>query len=82
MSKAKERKSLADRLHLFEAPVRLLVGSVPHPAQVPEDERALLRDRLGNFDTESVSGSGQYIHEEQPEAVVAAVARLHLAAGE
>ena len=28
MSKAKERESLADRLHQFEGPVRLLVGTV------------------------------------------------------
>ena len=81
MSKAKERESLAARLHEFKGPVHLLLGSVEHPAEVPHEQRELLRERLENFDADSVAGSGQYIHEEQPEAVVAAVARLHEAAG-
>jgi 3-oxoadipate enol-lactonase len=76
MSKSKERGSLADRLHECAVPVRLLVGTVPHPAQVPRDERELLSDKLPDFKADSVPGSGQYIQEEQPGAVVAAVARL------
>jgi pimeloyl-ACP methyl ester carboxylesterase len=76
MSKSKEQDSLAERLHHFTGPVRLLVGAVPHPAEVPHDQRELLRERLKNFAADTVSGSGQYIHEEQPVAVVAAVARL------
>lgn len=82
MSKAKERESLADRLHQFTGPVRLLIGTVEHPAQVPHDQRELLRTSLLNFTTDSVPGSGQYIPEEQPAAVVAAVARLSETAGE
>jgi hypothetical protein len=35
---------------------------------------------LPNFGTDSVPGSGQYIQEEQPAAVLAAVARLAAAA--
>ena len=58
-----------------------LVGAVTHAAEVPHEERELLRDRLVDFSADSVSGSGQYIQEEQPEAVVAAVARLREAAG-
>lgn len=81
MSKSKEQESLADRLHEYRGPVRLLVGTVEHPAEVPQEQRELLRERLENFATDSVAGSGQYIHEEQPQAVVAAVARLHEAAG-
>ncbi len=81
MSKSKERDSLADRLHRFTGPVRLLVGMVEHPAEVPREQRELLRERLENFAADSVPGSGQYIHEEQPAVVVAAVARLHQAAG-
>ncbi|HEU5042413.1 MAG TPA: alpha/beta hydrolase [Gemmatimonadales bacterium] len=81
MSKSKERESLAARLHEYRGPVRLLVGTVEHPAEVPQEQRKLLGERLENFATDSVAGSGQYIHEEQPEAVVAAVARLHEAAG-
>ena len=80
MSKAKEGDSLAARLHQYEGPVRLLVGTVPHPAEVPHDQRDLLRARLADFRSDSVTGSGQYIHEEQPEVVVAAVAGLDEAA--
>ena len=76
MSKAKEGESLADRLHQYEGPVRLLVGTVPHPAEVTHEQRDLLRDRLSNFRSDSVSGSGQYINEEQPAVVVAAVKGL------
>jgi pimeloyl-ACP methyl ester carboxylesterase len=76
MSKAKEGESLADRLHQYGGPVRLLVGTVPHPAEVTRDQRDLLRDRLPDFRSDSVPGSGQYINEEQPAVVVAAVTGL------
>jgi pimeloyl-ACP methyl ester carboxylesterase len=76
MSKSKEEASLADQLHQFVAPVRLLVGTVPHPAEVTKGQRALLSEKLPNFKSDSVPGSGQYIQEEQPAAVVAAVAQL------
>src|SRR4051812_2874360 len=61
MSKAKEPASLADRLHECTVPVRLLVGTVPHPAEVTAEQRAMLRSSLPDFGTDSVSGSGQYI---------------------
>jgi hypothetical protein len=80
MSKAKEEGSLADRLHECAMPVRLLIGTVPHPAEVTQDQRELLRARLPDFRADSVRGSGQYIQEEQPVAVLAAVARLDEAA--
>ena len=76
MSKSKERASLADQLHQLEAPVRLLVGTVEHPAGVTEEQHELLSEKLPDFKTDSVRGSGQYIQEEQPGAVLAAVAQL------
>ena len=76
MSKAKEGASLADRLHQYGGPVRLLIGTVPHPAEVTREQRDLLRDRLPDFSSDSVQGSGQYINEEQPAVVVAAVKAL------
>jgi len=76
MSKAKEGDSLADRLHQYPGPVRLLVGTVPHPAEVPHEQRELLSATLPDFRSDSVPGSGQYIHEEQPHVVVAALALL------
>jgi len=80
MSKSKEEASLADRLHQCTVPVRLLVGTVPHPAEVTKDQRELLSEKLPNFSSDSVPGSGQYIQEEQPQAVMAAVERLAEAA--
>ncbi len=80
MSKSKEKASLADRLHECAMPVRLLFGTVSHPAEVTRDQRELLSETLPNFRADSVTGSGQYIHEEQPQAVLAAVASLNEAA--
>jgi pimeloyl-ACP methyl ester carboxylesterase len=80
MARSKEDVSLADRLHQCAVPVRLLVGTVRHPAEVTEEQRQLLSEKLPNFTSENVPGSGQYIQEEQPEAVMAAVARLEEAA--
>jgi pimeloyl-ACP methyl ester carboxylesterase len=80
MSKSTEPATLADRLHDCAAPVLLLVGTAPHSAGIGVDERELLKARLPNFKTDSVPGSGQYIQEEQPGAVVAAVGRLNKAA--
>jgi pimeloyl-ACP methyl ester carboxylesterase len=80
MSKAKETDTLTDRLHECVMPVRLLVGTVSHPAEVTRDQREMLSARLPNFRTDSVAGSGQYIQEEQPHAVLDAVARLDEAA--
>jgi pimeloyl-ACP methyl ester carboxylesterase len=79
MSKAKETDSLAERLARYRGPVRLLVGTVRHPAEVSDEQRDLLRERLSNFRSDSVPGSGQYINEEQPAVVVAAVKALDLA---
>jgi pimeloyl-ACP methyl ester carboxylesterase len=76
MSKSTETESLADRLHECAVPVRLLMGTAPMPAGVTREEEALLSARLPDFRSDSVTGSGQYIHEEQPDAVVAAVGRL------
>ena len=80
MSKAKETDTLTDRLHECAMPVRLLVGTVSHPAEVTHDQRELLSARLPDFRADSVTGSGQYIQEEQPHAVLEAVARLNEAA--
>jgi pimeloyl-ACP methyl ester carboxylesterase len=80
MSKAKETDTLTDRLHECAMPVRLLVGTVSHPAEVTHDQREMLSDKLPNFRADSVPGSGQYIQEEQPHAVLDAVTRLSEAA--
>ena len=76
MAKSKESTSLADRLHQCRVPVLLLVGTVEHPAEVTQDQRELLKQKLPRFRIESVPGSGQYIQEEQPRSVLDAVLRL------
>jgi pimeloyl-ACP methyl ester carboxylesterase len=80
MSKSKERESLADRLHQCAVPVRLLVGTKSHPTEVTDEQRELLENKIPDFRAESVRGAGQYIQEEQPAAVLAAVNRLEQAA--
>lgn len=80
MSKSKENESLHDQLDEIRVPVRLLVGGVSHPSGVKDDERELLAERIPDFELESVPGSGQYVHEEQPEAVLKALSELDRAA--
>jgi len=77
MSQSKESTSLAGRLHQCSVPVLLLLGTVAHPSEVTDQERDLLQTRLRSFKSESVRGAGQYIQEEQPAMVLAALARLN-----
>jgi len=77
MAQSKESTSLADRLNQCTVPVLLLLGTVAHPAEVTDQERELLQTRLRSFKTEAVRGAGQYIQEEQPTVVLAALARLN-----
>jgi len=76
MSKSKEPESLRDRIHETRVPVRLLLGTIEHPSRIKPEEIEVLRSSLGDFAIESVTGSGQYIEEEQPGEVVAAISRL------
>jgi pimeloyl-ACP methyl ester carboxylesterase len=74
-----ESESLLARLGDCRVPVRLLVGAVPHQSGVGADQIALLAQRLPDFSVDSVAGSGQYVQEEQPEAVLAALEKLAVA---
>ncbi len=76
MSKAKEPESLGARMHETRVPVRLLVGTAPHKSAVKDDEVELMASQIPDFSIEFVAGSGQYIHEEQPAAVLAAFSKL------
>jgi len=77
MAKSKETTSLAQQLHQCLAPVLLLVGSVTHPSAVPPEQRQLLKAKLRTFKTEIVRGAGQFIQEEQPAVVLAALTQLN-----
>jgi pimeloyl-ACP methyl ester carboxylesterase len=76
MSKSKEPESLKERMHETTVPVRLLLGTIDHPSRIKPEEIELLESQLSNFAIDSVSGAGQYIGEEQPREVVAAIQRL------
>ncbi len=80
MSKSKETGSLHDQLDDIQVPVRLLVGGIQHPSGVKRDEREMLEERIPDFALDSVPGSGQYVHEEQPGVVIEALADLDQAA--
>jgi pimeloyl-ACP methyl ester carboxylesterase len=80
MAKSTERESLVDRLHQCAVPVRLLVGTKRHPSEVTDGQRELLEEKIRDFTIESVRGAGQFIQEEQPAAVLAAMSRLEQAA--
>jgi pimeloyl-ACP methyl ester carboxylesterase len=76
MAKSHEPEFVSNHLAQIRVPVRLLVGTVPHPSAVTPEEVTELKRGIRNFGVDSVPGSGQFIHEEQPDAVVAAVAGL------
>jgi pimeloyl-ACP methyl ester carboxylesterase len=73
MAEAHERERLAPHLREIHCPVRLLIGTAPHDGGVPPGDVDELRTGLSSLSIESVPGSGLYIYEEQPQAVVDAV---------
>lgn len=76
MAKSKEPESLRERLHESRMPIRLILGTFPHPSSIKPEEIATLRSALFDFAVDSVHGAGQYLGEERPEAVVDALHRL------
>jgi pimeloyl-ACP methyl ester carboxylesterase len=80
MAKARERDSLAARLHNCSVPVLLLIGTSPHRAMVSPEDRELLRREVRRVEIQEVPGAGRYIQEEAPEVVLDAVKRLDRAA--
>lgn len=76
MTTARESERLGPHLGEIHCPVRLLLGTALHEGGVPPDDVELLRRTLLSFEIDSVPGSGHYIYEEQPAAVVAAVERI------
>jgi pimeloyl-ACP methyl ester carboxylesterase len=76
MSEAPETDSLASRLPQITAPVLLLVGPAGRAVVTPPATIQLLADRLPEFAIDTVPNAGHYLHEEQPDSVIAAVQRL------
>ncbi len=76
MAEAREPERLAPQLGAIRCPVRLLLGTAPHQGGVPPGDVDEMRAALPSLTIDSVPGSGHYIYEEQPEAVLIAVERV------
>ena len=75
---AHEPEALGPHLPTLRAPVLLLYGAGarnPKNLAISPEERATLRT-IPKFEQEDVASAGQYIQEEQPDRVVAAVKRI------
>lgn len=79
MAGAKEHDRLAPHLVEVLCPVRLVVGGAPHGGNVKDADVALLQKNVRTFALDSIAGAGHYLHEERPDVVVDAVARLQAA---
>ncbi len=73
MSKAREPEPLAPRLAEVRCPVRLVLGASPHAGGPSDAEIRLLQTSLTSFSIARVPGSGHFLFEEAPVAVVDAV---------
>jgi pimeloyl-ACP methyl ester carboxylesterase len=76
MAEAREPEKLVPHLPLIRCPVRLVIGTAPHEGGVEPKQVQLLRDRLPDFSIDSIPGAGQYLFEEQPSSVVAAIRQV------
>jgi len=73
MARAREPEALGPRLREISCPVRLVLGGARHQGSPSEAERETLESELASFATIHIPGAGNFIFEEAPEAVVAAV---------
>lgn len=76
MAESRERERLQPHLGAIHCPVRLLIGTALHQGGVPPGDVAEMSRSLPDFTIDSVAGSGHYIYEEQPGAIVIAVEAL------
>jgi pimeloyl-ACP methyl ester carboxylesterase len=70
---AQERQKLVPRLAQLRVPFVLLVGANRQPGAITRGEIEALSTNVPDFTLQTVASSGQYIHEERPDAVVRAV---------
>ena len=81
MAKAREPEALAPRLAEVRCPVRLVLGAAPHAGGPSDAEVQLLQTSLPSFSIARVPGSGHFLFEEAPVAVVDAVDEMARAPG-
>jgi pimeloyl-ACP methyl ester carboxylesterase len=75
MAAAHEPEKLQPHLGEIRCPVRLVVGGAPHEGDVSGAEIVLFERTLPQFALDSVPGAGHFLHEERPDAVLAAILR-------
>ena len=76
MAAAREPVKLEPHLREIQCPVLLVVGGVRHEGDVSSEEVALLEQRLPHFALDSVPGTGHFLYEERPEAVLGALLQV------
>src|SRR2546422_2721239 len=76
MAASRERERLEPRLSAITCPVLLVLGGVPHGGGPRPAELVELADSLRAFTVDTVAGAGHFVHEERPDALVAAVSRV------
>lgn len=76
MAESRERERLGPRLAEVRCPVRLVLGTAAHEGGVEAKQVDLMRERLSDFAVDSIAGAGQYLFEEQPEAVAELIGRV------
>lgn len=82
MADAAGPEGLGDRLRDVRAPVLLLLGDAPHRGAPAEAEVEALASQVPSITIERVPGTGHFVHEEQPEVVLAALMRVLASAAE
>ncbi len=75
MSRSEDPWLLQPALSEIAAPV-ILLRSAELPQSIPDAEVELLAARIPEFRVDSIARSGQYVHEERPDAVVATLLEL------
>jgi pimeloyl-ACP methyl ester carboxylesterase len=73
IASADEPEQLIPNLARIDCPVVLVVGDAENAEGMPDAEVRLLQEHLPEVEVASVEGAGQYVHEEKPEIVVAAI---------
>jgi pimeloyl-ACP methyl ester carboxylesterase len=76
MAAAREPVKLESHLREIRCPVLLMVGGAQHEGDVSSEEVVLLEQTLPHFALDSVPGTGHFLYEERPEAVLGALLQV------
>jgi len=76
MSHAREPEKVGPHLAKITCPVIMIIGTARHEGGTDPREVALMTHALKAFEVDSEPGTGHYLQEERPDAVVTAIERL------